>query len=112
MKDSVGLPRVIDSLSVECAHALLKMFRNKEVQRSRCLLTAVAPIRVRYAPHPTCPRTSRWRGDRRRSTAWWRSAPTPGAGGVRPGDSDIPDLGTRDHGLGDLVDVVNSMEPT
>ncbi len=31
MRDSVGLPRVIDSLSVESARALLKMFRNKEV---------------------------------------------------------------------------------
>ncbi len=30
MKDSVGLPRVIDSISVESARALLKMFRNKE----------------------------------------------------------------------------------
>jgi acetolactate synthase-1/2/3 large subunit len=31
MKDSVGLPRVIDSLSVESVRALLKMFRNREV---------------------------------------------------------------------------------
>ena len=30
MKDSVGLPRVIDSISVESVRALLKMFRNKE----------------------------------------------------------------------------------
>jgi acetolactate synthase-1/2/3 large subunit len=30
MKDSVGLPRVIDSISVESMRALLKMFRNKE----------------------------------------------------------------------------------
>ena len=30
MKDSVGLPRVIDSLSVESVRALFKMFRDKE----------------------------------------------------------------------------------
>ena len=31
LKDSVGLPKTIDSLSVESVRALLKMFRNKEV---------------------------------------------------------------------------------
>jgi acetolactate synthase-1/2/3 large subunit len=30
MKDSVGLPRIIDSISVESVRALLKMFRDKE----------------------------------------------------------------------------------